>query len=262
MSTPKEHMSNLLMKADPIKLSEMDAVSLQNRIDRKYILHYDKLENILNQLLDSYRVLEIDQHRVFSYNTQYFDTPDFQFYKDHHNGLINRLKVRCRQYLETKTTFFEIKKKYQGTRTDKYRKPINHFLSTLSEQEYAEINQRSTKHRIEDLDITLENFFYRITLVNKNLTERATIDFGISFKSKIKTAALSNIVIIEVKQGKMDESSPIVQLLKKEKISAGSISKYAYGLLVTGNDIKYNAFKPLLNKIIKIQNHGIFRQPA
>ena len=112
------------------------------------------------------------------------------------------------------------------------------------------------------MDITLENFFYRITLVNKNLTERATIDFGISFKSKIKSAALSNIAIIEVKQGKMDESSPIVQLLKKEKISAESISKYAYGLLVTGNKIKYNAFKPLLNKITKIQNHGIIRQPA
>jgi len=262
MEEIKKEIEYMLRNASPINLSQMDSVSLQNRIDRKYILHQSRLAGILEQLLDDYYVLEIDGHRVFSYSTIYFDTPDFQFFKDHHNGLTNRIKVRCRQYIETNNTFFEIKRKYQGTRTDKYRKMIDSFLLQLGEDEFGAVKARYSKHDISELKITLKNFFFRITLVNKKLTERATVDFGISFSTDTTEAKLADIAIIEVKQGKMDESSPIVQLLKKERIPAGSISKYSYGLLLTGNKVKYNAFKPLIQKVSKIQSNGIVRHTA
>ncbi|RYZ53660.1 MAG: polyphosphate polymerase domain-containing protein, partial [Sphingobacteriales bacterium] len=176
-------VSNILSKADPIMLTQMDSVSLQNRIDRKYILHQSRLPGILQALKDDYYVLEIGEHRIFSYRTVYYDTPDFQFFKDHHNGLTNRIKVRCRQYVETNDTFFEIKRKYQGTRTDKYRKHIDGFFNSLGEEEYSAIKCRYQKHEINDLKLSLKNFFFRITLVSKKLTERATVDFGISFSN-------------------------------------------------------------------------------
>lgn len=249
-------IATLLQGAHPIKLSEMDQVSLQNRIDKKYILHLSQLPYILQGVIDNYFVLEIGPNRIFTYKTIYYDTPDYQFYKDHHNGLTNRIKVRCRQYVETNDTFFEIKRKYQGTRTDKYRKVVEQFLPAPGEEEYQAIRDRYSKHDVTGLGITLQNLFHRVTLVSKRLTERVTIDFNISFSNHTKTAELANIAIIEVKQGKYDDRSAIVQLLKKERIFPGSISKYSYGLLLLDNRVKYNAFKPLMTKVAKIQNNG------
>ncbi len=262
MANDKLLIEGILKEATPISLKEMDAVSLQNRIDRKYILHHSQLAGILLQLLSDYYVLDINGNRIFSYKTVYYDTPDFQFYKDHHNGLTNRVKVRCRQYIETNNTFFEIKRKYQGTRTDKFRSPIEDFLPVLGEKEYEAIKVRYKRQDLPKLIITLTNNFFRLTLVNKKQIERATIDFGISFLSNDnqEEAKLSDIAIIEVKQGKMNDRSPIVQLLKKEKITSGSISKYSYGLMATHDKVKYNSFKPLLQKVFKIQNNGIIRQ--
>lgn len=254
---------DLLNTAAPIRLEQMDSVALQNRIDKKYILHIDQLPYILSQVMNHYYVLDINAVRVFTYKTVYFDTPDFQFYKDHHNGLTNRIKVRCRQYVESDNTFFEIKRKYQGYRTDKYRKSIDAILDDLSSSEYDEIKSRYKKHDIQHLGVTLNNLFHRVTLVSKSLTERATIDFDLAFSSEGRHAKVDDIVIIEVKQGKFDDRSPIVQILKKEKVYPNSISKYAYGMLLVGGNVKYNAFKKILRKVNKIQtSNGFHRQLA
>jgi hypothetical protein len=253
MSTSPSKITDILDGAESIRLEEMDSVSLQNRIDKKYILHIDQLPRVLEQIIDSYMVLEINNSRLFSYKTIYFDTPDYQFYKDHHNGLTNRIKVRCRQYVESGTTFFEIKRKYQGYRTDKYRANISDLLYDLQTDQYDEIKSRYKKHQIDHLGITLHNFFQRATLVSKKLTERVTIDFNLQFSNGGRDAVVDDIVIIEVKQSKNDERSAIVQALKKERIYSSSISKYTYGLMLVGNGVKYNAFKNLLYKVNKIQ---------
>ena len=101
-------IKSILHSATAITLEEMDSVKLLNRIDRKYVLHISRLASVLQNVLGDYRVLDINGTRVFSYNTLYFDTPDFQFYKDHRNGLNNRIKVRCRQYIDNNLSFFEI----------------------------------------------------------------------------------------------------------------------------------------------------------
>jgi hypothetical protein len=253
MSTSIDRIRELLNGAESIRLEEMDSVSLQNRIDKKYILHIDQLPDILQEIMANYMVLDINGSRLFSYKTIYFDTPDYQFYKDHHNGLTNRIKVRCRQYVESGMTFFEIKRKYQGYRTDKYRSNISDLLLDLQTDQYDEIKSRYKKHQIEHLGITLHNFFHRTTLVSKKLTERVTIDFNLQFSNGGKDALVDDIVIIEVKQSKNDERSAIVQALKKHRIYSSSISKYTYGLMLVGNGVKYNAFKNLLHKVNKVQ---------
>jgi hypothetical protein len=156
-----------LKEAASISLQKMDDVALQNRFDRKYMSHYSKLAGILLQLLPDYYVLDINDNRIFSYKTVYYDTPDFQFYKDYHNGLTNRLKVRCRQYIETNDTFFEVKRKFQGTRTDKFRFPIEDFLPKLGEKEYDAIKVHYKRKEMPELVVTLTNFFFRVTLSTK-----------------------------------------------------------------------------------------------
>lgn len=253
MSIVRDRIENILQQAIPIGLEEMDAVSLLNRIDRKYIVHIERLPYLLSRLTNDYFVLDIDGRRVFSYKTIYFDTPERQFYKDHHNGLLNRVKVRCRHYVESDHIFFEIKRKYRGYRTNKFRKPVDEVLQELGGEEYDQVRHLYDKHQIDRLDVALHNFFYRATLVSKKLSERVTIDFSLQFSMDGKEKFIPDIAIIEVKQGKYDDRSRLVQLLKKERIYPENISKYIYGLLLMEEQIKYNAFKRLINKIHKIQ---------
>jgi hypothetical protein len=94
----------------PVGLSQLDSVSLLNRMDSKYVVTLSQLDFIFECLQSNYSILEINGIKVFTYENNYFDTPDLMFYKDHHNGYMNRLKVRSRRYVESNLCFFEIKK--------------------------------------------------------------------------------------------------------------------------------------------------------
>ena len=244
----------VLSKADPIALEEMDSVKLLNRIDKKYMLHVSQLPAILENVLGNYYVLDIGGTRLFTYNTIYFDTPDHQFYKDHHNGLNNRIKVRCRQYVDNNLSFFEIKKKYQGYRTDKYRRATSSLMDVLSEDEYKVVREKYTKHSVEQLDLSLLNSFNRVTFVSKDLTERFTVDLSLQFGHNGDSVTVDKIAILEVKQSKSNIHSAIVQELKNNRVQPGNISKYILGVTLMKKGIKQNAFKMILNKINKIQN--------
>lgn len=253
MSLLKDSLHDVLQCCQPIALGQMDGVALLNRVDRKYVLPIAHLKPLLVHLSASYYILEIGGHRTFSYNTVYFDTKDFKLYQDHHNGLSNRIKVRCRQYEETAVTFFEIKRKYAGTRTDKYRRAVPAVMDELDELAYEAILTRYPKHPLTALKPTLNNRFSRITLVSKTMTERCTIDFDVSFRSPGGVEAfIEDFAIVELKQGKTDVQSPVVKALKAMRIYPASISKYAYGLMLTQPALKHNAFKALLHRIEKL----------
>ena len=81
------------------------------RTDTKFVVSKKMLPVLLETLKEKYRVLEIDNNRVMTYNSLYFDTKDQKFYREHHNGKINRLKVRMRKYVESELFFLEIKQK-------------------------------------------------------------------------------------------------------------------------------------------------------
>ncbi len=252
----KNCFNETLQEFSVISLGEMDSVQLLNRVDRKYIIPLNRLPDVLERMKKDYTVLEIDGCRNFNYNTIYYDTCDYQFYKDHHNGLVNRVKVRCREYKESKLTFFEIKRKSKGYRTDKYRQLIQGAPFEMNDACYKKIREQYSKHPLQELKVALHNRFSRITLVNNRRTERCTIDFGLCFASDESSEMIpvNDIAVIEVKQSKAYILSPIVQLLKQMHFYPSNISKYVLGLILTNDAIKQNAFKSLLHKIDKIQS--------
>ena len=63
----------------PITLKEMDAVALMKRTDTKFVVSKKTLPVLLETLKEKYRVLEIDNNRVMTYNSLYFDTKDQNF---------------------------------------------------------------------------------------------------------------------------------------------------------------------------------------
>ena len=243
-----------LNKFESVTLKQLDSVKLQNRMDTKYILSKAELLLLLEGIKDDQFVLEIDNNRVFNYKTIYFDTPDFQFYRDHHNGCMNRIKVRSREYVESKLSFYEIKRKLFGTRTDKQRKIIPAIYDEVPLADYNLIQYKRLNNK--PIEKKLSNNFKRITLTNKKFTERITIDLEIEFDNGKKQIHLPELVVIEVKQGKTDVFSNTIQMLKKLRVHESSFSKYVIGVSLLEENIKHNNFKPILLKLNKIENYA------
>ena len=115
--------------SQPISLEEMDKVSLMNRVDQKFILSFTDLCQIIPQLEAEYRILTICDQNVFTYKTDYYDTPGLNMFTDHHNGKLNRFKIRHREYVESNLEFLEIKFKNNKGKTLKKRVESPHFTA-------------------------------------------------------------------------------------------------------------------------------------
>jgi hypothetical protein len=206
------------------------------------------LDKLFPFIIENYRVLEIEGHRIFTYENNYFDTEDLLFYHEHHNGYLNRIKVRSRKYLETGSCFFEIKKKEKIDRTNKIREKTNELISAPNHEMIQKILGMSRKE-LKGIHKVLSNHFNRITFVNKAETERMTLDFNISFADNQLEKRLDDIFVLEIKQSKCSGHSSINEIIKENNIREQGFSKYIYGVMLLKDAVKRNNFLPLLKKI-------------
>lgn len=241
---------NTLNKFNPISLDEMNNVALMKRTDTKFIINVSSLPVVLEKLLESYKVLEIKGQRMMNYSSLYLDTDEFKFYFDHHNGRVNRTKIRQRKYVDSDLTFLEIKKKNGKGETNKFRIKIDDFETELSEDSKKYIsNITGEKYKLE---ASLWNSFNRITLVNLNDNERVTIDLNLAYSHNNLEKKLEKIVVIELKQSRFNRKSLLVNILKNIGCKPYSISKYCIGIANLHHNLKHNMFKSKLLKINKI----------
>ncbi len=105
----KQKVEETLNTFQPLTLKELDNVQMLNRVDTKFVFHINQFCEILEEIKENYLVLEIDGKRMFDYESIYFDTDNYDLYKFHHNGKLNRLKVRYRKYLDSGLCYFEVK---------------------------------------------------------------------------------------------------------------------------------------------------------
>jgi len=247
----KNGTQEIINSISGISLKEMNSVSLMKRTDTKFIIHESQLETILRKIKHNYQILEIDNKRIMSYKSLYFDTEDKKFYKDHHNGKINRTKIRMRKYVESDICFLEIKQKDSKGNTNKSRVSIDDFELNLSEKSKEFIT--TTTLAKYDLSPSIWNQFNRFTLTNIANKERVTFDINLSYEKNSKTKKYENLVIIELKHERYNRKSPIVKALKSLRIHPYSISKYCIGMISVYADLKYNVFKRKLLKINKLK---------
>ncbi len=246
----QKEIEQSLLNFSPISLEDMENVSLLKRTDTKFILHIKQLISILEAVKDSYYVLEIEDVRISTYESLYYDTAGNRFYKSHHNGKIRRAKIRKRRYKESGITFLEVKQKNGKGNTDKIRTPISDFDAELHEVSKKFLNE--TIPMKESISTTLKNSFKRITLVSKKDKERVTIDFGIKYKNEKRKKSFKQLVIIEVKQERLDRNSPMITVLKSIGNNPERISKYCLGMVSLNKDLKYNIFKKKILRINKL----------
>jgi len=234
-------ISKITASFSHIKLAEMDNVKLMSRSDTKFAFKFSKLPELLNQMMPFYKVLEINGKFIHDYKSLYFDTDDRKFYLDHHNGRVNRNKVRFREYVGSDLTFLEIKRKNNKGKTIKKRMKVDSINDKLS------VKQKEYIYSIIGSNIILNSKqwinFSRITFVHKVHKERLTIDINLNFKEKDRRGDLNQIAIGEVKQERMSRLSDFMRIAKELHILPIRISKYCMSTLELNPELKQNRFK-------------------
>ena len=235
----------------PISLSKMAGVALQNRTDTKYVLSVDTLKQIMPQLADDYSTLVVNGQRLSEYRTLYFDTPQFDLYHRHHAGILDRYKVRSREYVESDLAFLEVKHKTNKGRTIKERVRTPELVGSIY-GDSAIFLQDTYPHDAVQLQPKLWVEYSRITLVSHHRQERVTIDVNLSYTWKDKTISLPHIAIVEVKQEGFSHQSDIERQLHQHHVRSTGFSKYCVGISLIYPELKHNNFKSKLRLVEKL----------
>ncbi len=256
---------SILQAFQPISLAEMSGIKLMNRTDTKFITTLPMLLRLLEMASTAYFAQEIDGERVAHYFTSYFDTRDSQMYTMHQNGRLNRQKLRIRSYVDSQMSFLEVKTKNNHGRTKKRRIAIDNFdpvvpsrdiiFDAEAQHPWSDFLGKHLWYRPEDLTQRLENRFSRITLVNRNRTERLTIDFGLRFHNLVtgNDMDMGQLVIIELKRDGLTPS-PILEILRQLRIHPHGFSKYCMGAALTDQSLKRNCIKTKIQDVKKLIN--------
>lgn len=232
----------------------MKSVKLMNRTDIKFVTNTSKLCELLKMAQHDYYVQEIGGERNLEYDTTYFDTKAFDMYTMHQCGHANRQKIRFRTYCISDLQFMEVKTKNNHGRTKKKRIEVNDM--DLNDEEKRHFLKKHLRFEVDTLQPALSNHFSRITLVNKGMTERLTIDTGLRFHNLLngKDKDMGQLVVIELKRDGL-VYSPVLHMLRQLRIQPHGFSKYCMGSALTGNDhLPVNRFKRKLIEINKLVN--------
>ena len=246
-----DRISDILQEFVPISLEEMQRVRLMNRIDTKYVTTVPQLVRLLEMAVGEYRMQQTGGLRDMPYYTCYFDTPDRDMFAQHQRGRKARQKIRLRVYENSGTAFLEIKDKDNRGRTDKKR--ISAGGAGEDIMPYSDFIRAHSRYMPESLAPQVRNRFWRITLVNRLLTERLTIDTGLYFHN-LSTGcgcSLEGLVIIELKRDG-NTRSPAGEMLRGLRIHPAGFSKYCVGMALTDRRLRHNRLKPRLRMVERL----------
>ena len=253
-------IDDILRRFDAISLNEMEDVKLMNRIDTKYVLPLSVLPAVLEAALTDYFVKEIDGKRVATYDTVYYDTESLDMYMRHHDRQLVRQKIRVRQYADTGEFFLEIKRKNNKGHTRKKRIAVPGYELTADtighgkeDTTIADFIEQKSLYTWSTIAPHLRTDFHRITLVNRQKTERLTIDTDIAWQNIIteENRSYPALVIIEIKRNG-NVASPMARIMQEQRIHPLKISKYCIGTVLTTPDLKKNRFKAKIRQIEKM----------
>ncbi len=251
-------LKQTLEKFKNITLHEALETELMNRVDSKFFFSSLLLPEVLNRLNTDYRLLEVAKSTISPYKTEYLDTPDLKMYLDHHNQRKHRFKIRYRSYLNTNTTFFEIKERVNTGRTLKKRILVSDMKQDHKKTDFLKSN---APFAAKDLIPSLVVDYDRISLIAADKKERLTIDINVEASNIHSSKKFHNLCILELKQTRLDRSSKVFRIMKDLTIRRNRISKYCLGVTHCYPEIKQNSFKKKnaqIEKIMKTKGLDVF----
>jgi hypothetical protein len=241
---------DLLQGFDVATAALIDARSLQQRIDRKYLLAAGALEPLVECLRPGYCLLHAGQHVWARYESVYLDTSDRQLYHDHRCGRRPRYKIRIRHHVDRQVTFLEIKSKDNSGRTVKRRLALPYGQNHLGSYERQFIEAHTPVDGVR-LMPCVSTSFLRLTLVGKDINERLTFDRDVTFIGGPHAARFSRVVIAEVKQAEYSNHLGAVAALRRLHVREAAFSKYCVGTILVA-PVAGNIFKPTLKAVERL----------
>lgn len=244
---------------DAISLTELvERASLQTRVDRKYVVPATGVERLLAVLAaDGARILEIDGERDFAYESVYFDTPDLSSFHLAATGRRRRFKVRSRSYLDTASSFLEVKTRGGRSSTVKERHELDpdeaHELTPGGRAYVGEVLDEAGIRSVDPgaLAPVLTTKYSRATLFIPTSESRATIDTRLMWEledptghplgGRLERPAIS---IVETKSG--SRASDVDRALWSLGHRPSTISKYATGMAALRPELGANRWGRVL----------------
>ena len=248
------------LDADPIcdlpaiDLPELlERAALQDRMDRKYLLPTGEMHTLVDALRDDARVLEIDGHRDFAYESVYFDTPDLVCYLQAARRRRRRFKVRTRTYVDAAECYLEVKTRDHRGHTVKYRQTHDAGLPTTLTQDGRDFTDlivattSASSHDDLDLHPTLITAYRRSTLFIPSSSSRMTIDTELRWTlDSGATVTLPGMTIIETKTASRPSAAD--RLLWRSGCRPTLISKYGTGLAALRPDLPAAKWNRILRR--------------
>lgn len=227
------------------------------RIDNKYVIRRQHLQELLAAAAGQFDVLEIGGARCFTYETRYFDSPEFQSYCDHLRGRRKRTKVRTRRYIHSGECFLEVKLKDRRGTTIKARAAHDpKAFSRLGDADEAFVN--AAHERVYGTALgyvlrpSLDVSYTRMTFVARQGGERFTLDGCISFLAGDQEVTVpKDVFIVETKSANGNSLSDKI-LRRLHLHPTQHCSKYCVGLSALHPDLRSNTFRPAYRRLLGI----------
>jgi hypothetical protein len=228
----------------------VEARSLQQRFDRKYLIAAHDIAGVLAHLQPSHCVLRAGDQIWARYRSVYFDTPDRELYHAHRRDRRPRFKVRLRHHDDRRLSFLEVKRKDNTGRTAKYRLALPFGHDDLGARERTFIDAHAPLAG-QCLLPRVALSFQRLTLVGRALDERVTFDKGLTVAAGTSVAELGRVVIAEVKQAHFVNHTGAVDGFRREHVREMALSKYCLATALVA-PVPANVFKPALRAIERL----------
>jgi hypothetical protein len=223
------------------RLSDMGTISLDElveraelltRVDRKYVIPVPEADALLECLQGSARVLEIAGRREFGYRSTYFDTPERASFLTSGRSRRRRWKVRTRTYLDSGSSWLEVKTRMTRDQTLKRR------IEYVEAEDAGSLTDHGTAFVTEALDAgiatalepVLVTGYRRTTLYLPASRSRVTVDVGLGWASLTRPGDLErpSMAILETKTG--STPSEVDRLMWSRGHRPARISKYGVGM--------------------------------
>ena len=134
---------------DPISLDELNArAALLSRVDNKYFVDFDTVEDLVDALRKHFVVLEIEDRRVFSYERSTSTAPSCRRTTPTCRAVAGASRLRSRRYVESDLNVFEVKLKGLRGNTDKRQLRIDADAHGTITEDAAALRRRHPARRL------------------------------------------------------------------------------------------------------------------
>jgi hypothetical protein len=238
---------------DPIGLDELLGLAeLQTRVDRKYFVPAALFRQLIAELSEELRVLEIGGRRTFGYESVYFDTPQLTTYRAHLQRRRQRFKARTRTYTDSGLCMFEVK--LTGARGETVKQRVPHPVEDSAElTDGARAHLRTALGQAYHQDLppgmrpTLATTYRRTTFVSRTGESRLTCDVGlVCLNVRHEVRDTGTHVLVESKSS--GRGSAPERILRELGVRPASVSKYCVGVAALHPDLPSNPWRQTLQR--------------